>query len=127
MIIRHLTHVKHLAGKSIENETIEHMPNNNLMHAHATHQSLTRDKIIHILKEHSVLKTNTSTTTNPNRVTEANVSDCKSLFRSKSTSPSSNTKLDHQTKKCNEDSNNDGLVDALCDGEEKKMLFCEKL
>ena len=56
MIVRCLTHVKHVVGKSVENETIEDMPNNNLRHIHEMHQSLTRDKIIHITKECRMLK-----------------------------------------------------------------------
>ena len=102
MIARYLAHLKHVVGKSIENETIEDMPNNNLRHIHEMNQSLTRDKIIHIMEECSVLKTSTSTTINTNRATESNVSDCKSLIRNKPTSPSSKTKLDHENKKGND-------------------------
>ena len=49
-----------------------------------------------------MLKISASTTTDPNRATETNVSDCKSLIRNKPTSPSSNAKSDHQNEKGNE-------------------------
>ena len=77
------------------------------------------------MKDHSMLKTNAGATTSPNRATEANDSDCKSLIRNKPTSPSSSTKSDHQNKKGNEDSNDHGLADAHDDDEEKTMIFCK--
>ena len=126
MIARHLTHEKHVVGKSVENVTIENMLNNNLRHTHEMHQSLMKDKIIHIMKERSVLKARISATTSPNHANEANASDCKSLIRNEPRPPSSNTKSNNQNKKCNEDSNNHGLFDARDDDEEKQMLFCKK-
>ena len=50
MIARCFTHAKHVMGKSVENATIEDMPNINLKHIHEMHQSLKRDKIICIVK-----------------------------------------------------------------------------
>ena len=80
MIARHLTHLKHAVGKSVENGTIVVTQNNNLRLTHEMHQCLTRDEMIHIAKESIMLKTSSSTTTNPNRATEGNDSDCKSLI-----------------------------------------------
>ena len=112
VIERCLTHVSQVVGKSVDSATIEGMPNNNLRRAHETCQALKRDKTIRIVKEHTMLKTSTSTTTNPNRATEASVTDCKSLIRKKPTSPLLNTKSDHQNKKFNEDSNDHRLVNT---------------
>ena len=126
MIACCLTHANRMVRTRIENANIEDMPNNNLRRTHEAHQSLTRDKTIHIVKEHSLLKASTTTTTNPNRATESNVSDCNSLIRNKPTSPSSNTKSDHQNEKGNEDSNNHRLAHTRDDNEEKKAMFCKK-
>ena len=73
-----------------------------------------------------MLKGSTSATTNPNRATKTNDSDCKSLIQSKLAFLSSNAKSDHQNIKGNKDSNDHRLVDACDDDEENTMLFCKK-